>query len=144
MIRRPPRSTLFPYTTLFRSTTPTGTPPHGGGRAPGVRWGPGGPATGRRSTGRRRRASRRGRTARRQAACGRRSRPQVSGVCREQTRLAQLLLTVTGTTPRSSRWDGPSDAELLRGRAGALDPVADLLEGHVAGVVRRAVVGLLV
>src|SRR5258708_26025826 len=25
MIRRPPRSTLFPYTTLFRSTTP-GTP----------------------------------------------------------------------------------------------------------------------
>src|SRR2546426_12155726 len=28
MIRRPPRSTLFPYTTLFRSTY--GTPPHGG------------------------------------------------------------------------------------------------------------------
>src|SRR5437016_10991268 len=28
MIRRPPRSTLFPYTTLFRSTqTQTGTPP---------------------------------------------------------------------------------------------------------------------
>src|SRR2546426_5682932 len=27
MIRRPPRSTLFPYTTLFRS--------HGGARAPG-------------------------------------------------------------------------------------------------------------
>src|SRR5260370_21173028 len=26
MIRRPPRSTLFPYTTLFRSTGP-GTPP---------------------------------------------------------------------------------------------------------------------
>src|ERR1039457_1789318 len=24
MIRRPPRSTLFPYTTLFRSTTPEG------------------------------------------------------------------------------------------------------------------------
>src|SRR3712207_7635521 len=24
MIRRPPRSTLFPYTTLFRSTTPLG------------------------------------------------------------------------------------------------------------------------
>src|SRR3712207_8373909 len=24
MIRRPPRSTLFPYTTLFRSTPPTG------------------------------------------------------------------------------------------------------------------------
>src|SRR5947207_12693161 len=28
MIRRPPRSTLFPYTTLFRSSPP------GGGRAP--------------------------------------------------------------------------------------------------------------
>src|SRR3712207_7100481 len=26
MIRRPPRSTLFPYTTLFRSQTPTGCP----------------------------------------------------------------------------------------------------------------------
>src|SRR2546430_3276328 len=25
MIRRPPRSTLFPYTTLFRSATPSGT-----------------------------------------------------------------------------------------------------------------------
>src|SRR3712207_7421171 len=25
MIRRPPRSTLFPYTTLFRSTEPRGT-----------------------------------------------------------------------------------------------------------------------
>src|SRR5256885_12896466 len=25
MIRRPPRSTLFPYTTLFRSSEPTGT-----------------------------------------------------------------------------------------------------------------------
>src|SRR6266540_4528428 len=26
MIRRPPRSTLFPYTTLFRSATTSGTP----------------------------------------------------------------------------------------------------------------------
>src|SRR5258706_1233581 len=26
MIRRPPRSTLFPYTTLFRSFAPAGTP----------------------------------------------------------------------------------------------------------------------
>src|SRR2546430_7096403 len=33
MIRRPPRSTLFPYTTLFRS--PGGAPP--GGPGPGVR-----------------------------------------------------------------------------------------------------------
>src|SRR5687768_17857855 len=30
MIRRPPRSTLFPYTTLFRSAAPRG--PGGGGR----------------------------------------------------------------------------------------------------------------
>src|SRR5438034_8856495 len=28
MIRRPPRSTLFPYTTLFRSRTPGHTPGH--------------------------------------------------------------------------------------------------------------------
>src|SRR5256885_9937359 len=27
MIRRPPRSTLFPYTTLFRSVAPKGLPP---------------------------------------------------------------------------------------------------------------------
>src|SRR3989454_1458514 len=42
MIRRPPRSTLFPYTTLFRSLiTPTATTPHGGAtrRAPGRPWG---------------------------------------------------------------------------------------------------------
>src|SRR3712207_9551401 len=29
MIRRPPRSTLFPYTTLFRSVTEAGTPKQG-------------------------------------------------------------------------------------------------------------------
>src|SRR5258708_18250032 len=35
MIRRPPRSTLFPYTTLFRSPSPAappGAPPWGCGR----------------------------------------------------------------------------------------------------------------
>src|SRR5215210_8178864 len=44
MIRRPPRSTLFPYTTLFRSPPRpgrAGSPPSGsgrsGGRAPGRR-----------------------------------------------------------------------------------------------------------
>src|SRR5256885_7853016 len=31
MIRRPPRSTLFPYTTLFRSASPMGTPTSAGG-----------------------------------------------------------------------------------------------------------------
>src|SRR5258707_3676532 len=30
MIRRPPRSTLFPYTTLFRSASNTTTPPRKG------------------------------------------------------------------------------------------------------------------
>src|SRR5689334_24655786 len=37
MIRRPPRSTLFPYTTLFRSEHHPCTSPYGGGR----RWGAG-------------------------------------------------------------------------------------------------------
>src|SRR2546430_5578718 len=32
MIRRPPRSTLFPYTTLFRSSAPPCPPPAGAGR----------------------------------------------------------------------------------------------------------------
>src|SRR3712207_8954576 len=31
MIRRPPRSTLFPYTTLFRSLVPAELAPEGGG-----------------------------------------------------------------------------------------------------------------
>src|SRR2546422_8419446 len=32
MIRRPPRSTLFPYTTLFRSPHDAAAPPAGGGQ----------------------------------------------------------------------------------------------------------------
>src|SRR3712207_8628524 len=32
MIRRPPRSTLFPYTTLFRSAVPAQRDPHDGRR----------------------------------------------------------------------------------------------------------------
>src|SRR5690349_22195453 len=42
MVRRPPRSTLFPYTTLFRSHRPDATRSGGGGRRalPGVRGGP--------------------------------------------------------------------------------------------------------
>src|SRR2546427_7727692 len=35
MIRRPPRSTLFPYTTLFRSAVPHRTPPWDSWPAPG-------------------------------------------------------------------------------------------------------------
>src|SRR3712207_8384969 len=38
MIRRPPRSTLFPYTTLFRSPH-RARPAHGHGREPGRRHG---------------------------------------------------------------------------------------------------------
>src|SRR3990170_7893465 len=34
MIRRPPRSTLFPYTTLFRSRPAPGSSPAGGRRRP--------------------------------------------------------------------------------------------------------------
>src|SRR3712207_8665686 len=34
MIRRPPRSTLFPYTTLFRSPRPRAKREHGGRRVP--------------------------------------------------------------------------------------------------------------
>src|SRR2546425_7547933 len=44
MIRRPPRSTLFPYTTLFRS--PRGRPAHRGPRR--VRMAPAGNTPGRR------------------------------------------------------------------------------------------------
>src|ERR1043166_10154649 len=36
MIRRPPRSTLFPYTTLFRSARCTGRAPPCAGRAPSI------------------------------------------------------------------------------------------------------------
>src|SRR2546426_7974374 len=36
MIRRPPRSTLFPYTTLFRSRSPGFTGNDGAGRAGGA------------------------------------------------------------------------------------------------------------
>src|SRR3712207_7048032 len=48
MIRRPPRSTLFPYTTLFRSPAGRGL---AGGAAAGVAAAPAGPA-GRRGAGR--------------------------------------------------------------------------------------------
>src|SRR2546422_4532767 len=45
MIRRPPRSTLFPYTTLFRSCHPHGREPPGPGQHHGVPHPP--PASGR-------------------------------------------------------------------------------------------------
>src|SRR2546422_10669285 len=43
MIRRPPRSTLFPYTTLFRSL-PRSRPPGGTGPLPGIHHAPAAPA----------------------------------------------------------------------------------------------------
>src|SRR3712207_8509966 len=47
MIRRPPRSTLFPYTTLFRSSSGGGGPPAGSRRGPVL-----GPALSLRGVGR--------------------------------------------------------------------------------------------
>src|SRR2546429_10027217 len=41
MIRRPPRSTLFPYTTLFRSRGRLEIPPQGGGQGAPARAGVG-------------------------------------------------------------------------------------------------------
>src|SRR3989442_3105941 len=38
MIRRPPRSTLFPYTTLFRSSQPARAATMEEGKAPGLSW----------------------------------------------------------------------------------------------------------
>src|SRR5437763_3970271 len=49
MIRRPPRSTLFPYTTLFRSSPRRAGPE---GRAPGRRCGPAAGRDHRRAAGR--------------------------------------------------------------------------------------------
>src|SRR2546425_12714654 len=40
MIRRPPRSTLFPYTTLFRSLTEAGLSPWHAARPPSLYKGP--------------------------------------------------------------------------------------------------------
>src|SRR2546422_4240569 len=51
MIRRPPRSTLFPYTTLFRSGEPPSEPRKGRCRGRGTR--PGHPQDNQRSDGRR-------------------------------------------------------------------------------------------
>src|SRR2546427_4454763 len=48
MIRRPPRSTLFPYTTLFRSRSATGRRPRGAA----LHNGRGSPLAGHRSPGR--------------------------------------------------------------------------------------------
>src|SRR2546430_12995762 len=66
MIRRPPRSTLFPYTTLFRSRGGGGAPDASGDR--GVRRGRRGRSRVGRADLRRGRAARRGRADARRAA----------------------------------------------------------------------------
>src|SRR3712207_8754066 len=79
MIRRPPRSTLFPYTTLFRS-------PRRGARARGA---------GRRAAGVRRPADGRGadrRAAVRDAAAARRSEEHTSELQSRQYLVCRLLL----------------------------------------------------
>src|SRR3712207_8319876 len=86
MIRRPPRSTLFPYTTLFRS--PHARPPAraGGRRAPRPR--------GRRpwSTRRTPRGGRRGRPSRSARRRGSRSEEHTSELQSRQYLVCRLLL----------------------------------------------------
>src|SRR3712207_8286445 len=83
MIRRPPRSTLFPYTTLFRSRTRTGAP-----RRPRRR---GRRRCGRRAAGRARPARRRT-TARPPARGRRRSEEHTSELQSRQYLVCRLLL----------------------------------------------------
>src|SRR3712207_6934878 len=65
MIRRPPRSTLFPYTTLFRSVRPEfARPPGGRGRAVGGEGVEGDPGVDQRRQPRAGRRRARGRAAR--------------------------------------------------------------------------------
>src|SRR3712207_7620572 len=79
MIRRPPRSTLFPYTTLFRSTGLRHEPPPGGGRA-------------RRAAGRRshRLAAARGRLVLRAAGSVRRGRRDALTAGRSEEHTSEL------------------------------------------------------
>src|SRR3712207_7522327 len=86
MIRRPPRSTLFPYTTLFRSK---------GSRSRSRR----GTVAARRASRRRRRRTRRGRCARRRrglspapATCTKRSEEHTSELQSRQYLVCRLLL----------------------------------------------------
>src|SRR5258705_10015472 len=113
MIRRPPRSTLFPYTTLFRSQDRRRRPPRAEGSAQE-------PAPGRRSAGLLDQAGEH----RADAAAGRALRP---GLCLDQKKQARLnarvaavllvLLVVLGGTAlvyqREDRQRRPSNAASL-------------------------------
>src|SRR3712207_8873418 len=80
MIRRPPRSTLFPYTTLFRSRKSPPAPAHSACR-------PRPPPSRARSRGRRA-----GRAAARRRACERRSEEHTSELQSRQYLVCRLLL----------------------------------------------------
>src|SRR3712207_7115694 len=102
MIRRPPRSTLFPYTTLFRSTPPRPGPSRRRAR-PGRRSRPPRGRAGAARTGpARRRAPRPGR------ARGRaRSEEHTSELQSRQYLVCRLLLEKKKTYTKISLADGP-------------------------------------
>src|SRR5256885_5714220 len=124
MIRRPPRSTLFPYTTLFRS-----------------------PTCGRR---RRRASSRRARRrpARRPRASSRDRAPGPTGRARAPTsstahaRAPRTRRAPGGPAGRASRRRGGSLAELLAHEARALDERGELLPHDPARRLPEAAVGV--
>src|SRR6267143_2537969 len=122
MIRRPPRSTLFPYTTLFRSARRDGRPRRRALRAAGVRRHvaralrvPRGRAAARcranrrRARGAGRRCPRAARARRRRRRAGRRPRaprrgrgtPRATRRCRARARARALLGRAAGRGPRS-------------------------------------------
>src|SRR5688572_31766123 len=79
LLRRPPKSTLFPYTTLFRSPCRLGAAPRGGGRGEGdPGW--------RAATARKRPEQRRVRVA------GRRSEEHTSELQSQSNLVCRLLL----------------------------------------------------
>src|SRR3712207_7791197 len=94
MIRRPPRSTLFPYTTLFRSRPAAGTPR--AGRAPGpsaaARRGGRGGATGPCPSTPRRGGPRRRTSPRRRGGASARSEEHTSELQSRQYLVCRLLL----------------------------------------------------
>src|SRR6266536_6464595 len=156
MIRRPPRSTLFPYTTLFRSRADRRARPPGPGRAvlPGVarlRAGGRGPVPlgggtagaagrhrgrgqpGRRDRGRPPGAGRAGRAGR-EGAVRRRDRRDCAGPRRAGRRTGRLV-----RPDRAVRRGGGAVDRVARGRAGAHLPAADpLAPPRPGGAVRAA------
>src|SRR4051812_49613688 len=99
MIRRPPSSTLFPYTTLFRSPRPRGRPRRGRPRANG--------------TGARRSAAR-------AAASAPRSEEHTSELQSHVNIVCRLLLE-----KKKQTWDGDrhaSSSDVVTGRADDLFP----------------------